>query len=633
MPDRESPRKAAARFWRRFWWACLLLIIPLWLLIWISFFHKVPLEISKETTYITEPLTPDGKLVDYFHAMEQEIYPPGMKTDQNGCRLIVRALGPGIDLTRPGGDLVARETYKKLGLNSNIPPTMTYQQPYIFLRNYLASFTADELPAHLNLEPKDFDSDVASKLQNRLYNPWTIDKMPMMADWIKENEPALDLVAEAVRKPEFCCPLVEIPPQKDFMRIITPSYEPITLFRELTRGFAVRANYRLGKGDLDGAIHDILTIKILGRRVSQQGMIVHMLVGIALEGIANRVNLAGSLEHQPTEAQLRHFVAELQNLPPQATFEKCMRYERFFILDIAQTLSRKKGKLEDLVEIFWHEPGKAESIALKATHVFEIDWNTVMRRLNDHYDHPHRFIDSPSSDSTSLISTDMLLPTSRSELLADYIAEQFLPALRAVDGATHRQKCSNRVQRLVLAMLLYEKRHGRLPPAYTVDAERKPLHSWRVHLLPYLGEKAKKLYKQIKLDEPWDSEHNRRFHTAAVEFYQCPSAKLKPGETTYSVIVGEKAAFQPGEGKTLQQLGPKSRKMIFVLDANSPACWMDPTSDFTESDAKTSLSMHVHPYTIIIGLRGGGVTSITPAIMPNLFQHGVEGTDPTWRDY
>ncbi|MCS7469716.1 DUF1559 domain-containing protein [Stieleria sp. ICT_E10.1] len=32
--------------------------------------------------------------------------------------------------------------------------------------------------------------------------------------------------------------------------------------------------------------------------------------------------------------------------------------------------------------------------------------------------------------------------------------------------------------------------------------------SWRVHLLPFLGEEA--LYAEFKLDEPWDSEHNKR---------------------------------------------------------------------------------------------------------------------------
>jgi hypothetical protein len=49
---------------------------------------------------------------------------------------------------------------------------------------------------------------------------------------------------------------------------------------------------------------------------------------------------------------------------------------------------------------------------------------------------------------------------------------------------------------------------GRLPLAASVDKKGKALLSWRVELLPYLGEQA--LYNQFKRDEPWDSPHNRK---------------------------------------------------------------------------------------------------------------------------
>ena len=46
-------------------------------------------------------------------------------------------------------------------------------------------------------------------------------------------------------------------------------------------------------------------------------------------------------------------------------------------------------------------------------------------------------------------------------------------------------------------------------PADILDAEGKPLLSWRVTLLPMMG--LEDLYNNFKLDEPWDSETNREW--------------------------------------------------------------------------------------------------------------------------
>ena len=45
-------------------------------------------------------------------------------------------------------------------------------------------------------------------------------------------------------------------------------------------------------------------------------------------------------------------------------------------------------------------------------------------------------------------------------------------------------------------------------PANIVDENDKPLLSWRVQVLQFMGEAESNLYKKFKLDEPWDSEHN-----------------------------------------------------------------------------------------------------------------------------
>src|SRR5262249_27690932 len=55
---------------------------------------------------------------------------------------------------------------------------------------------------------------------------------------------------------------------------------------------------------------------------------------------------------------------------------------------------------------------------------------------------------------------------------------------------------------LHLALHLYHDAHGGLPPAVLYSKDGKPLHSWRVLILPHIEES--KLYEEFRLDEPWD---------------------------------------------------------------------------------------------------------------------------------
>jgi len=52
----------------------------------------------------------------------------------------------------------------------------------------------------------------------------------------------------------------------------------------------------------------------------------------------------------------------------------------------------------------------------------------------------------------------------------------------------------------------YESTHGQMPPAVVYGSDGQALHSWRVLILPYIEQGE--LYRQFKLDEPWDSPHN-----------------------------------------------------------------------------------------------------------------------------
>jgi RNA polymerase sigma factor (sigma-70 family) len=106
-------------------------------------------------------------------------------------------------------------------------------------------------------------------------------------------------------------------------------------------------------------------------------------------------------------------------------------------------------------------------------------------------------------------------------------------AKMARDMARSRLNLKN----LALAMHNYEAAYqGRLPLAATMGKNGKALLSWRVELLPFLGEQA--LYNQFNRDEPWDSPHNKKLLSKMPVIYAPPGVKTqRPYATFYQVFV------------------------------------------------------------------------------------------------
>jgi hypothetical protein len=123
--------------------------------------------------------------------------------------------------------------------------------------------------------------------------------------------------------------------------------------------------------------------------------------------------------------------------------------------------------------------------------------------------------------------------------------------VKRIYQTAHRGKVESRLHQLVLAMHNYSDTYkGQMPAIANFDKQGKPLLSWRVHLLPYVGEQ--KLYKEFHLDEPWDSPHNKKLLERMPSVYQGPNRKLNAdGKTIFLVPVGKEVAFTGGPERRL----------------------------------------------------------------------------------
>jgi hypothetical protein len=151
------------------------------------------------------------------------------------------------------------------------------------------------------------------------------------------------------------------------------------------------------------------------------------------------------------------------------------------------------------------------------------------------------------------------------------------PPIEAARAAAMRVKSMNNLRQIAIGMFkYYESGKNHFPLLASVGKDGKPLLSWRVHILPYLGEGE--LYKQFDLDEPWDSPHNRTLIEKMPECYRLPMSKSGPGRTNYLLPVGGGAAFEADKPTRVKDItdGTSNTIMIVEVDDDHAVIWTKP---------------------------------------------------------
>ena len=154
------------------------------------------------------------------------------------------------------------------------------------------------------------------------------------------------------------------------------------------------------------------------------------------------------------------------------------------------------------------------------------------------------------------------------------LAQSFLAAKRKVQQAAATASSQNNLKQIVLALHNYHDAMGAFPPAAVVDKKGKPMLSWRVLILPYVEEEA--LYKQFKLDEPWDSENNKKLIEKMPRVYAMPAAAKPKPETHYRLFVGNGAGFDYLKGFRLTDYTDGTSNTIAVITAKDSVIWSKP---------------------------------------------------------
>jgi hypothetical protein len=137
--------------------------------------------------------------------------------------------------------------------------------------------------------------------------------------------------------------------------------------------------------------------------------------------------------------------------------------------------------------------------------------------------------------------------------------------------AAQLKESAKNLEQIALAFHNYNDTYGRLPT--NVVAGDKALLSWRVQILPFVEQDE--LYKQFKLDEPWDSEHNKKLVAKMPKLYAPVRGKADPGTTYYQAFGGSNGWLKAG-ARIPTSFPDGTSNTFLVAEAAKPITWTKP---------------------------------------------------------
>lgn len=212
------------------------------------------------------------------------------------------------------------------------------------------------------------------------------------------------------------------------------------------------------------------------------------------------------------------------------------------------------------------------------------------------------------------VPEDKRAPTSQTEPVAGTIA-------REQDGELRRS--AKNLQVIMSALHTYHDAAGHFPTARTgwgFDRQSqewfrdRPYLSWRVLLLPYLGEIE--LFKKFHLDQPWDSDDNRKLIPLMPQVYKAPGSNSKVGMTNYLGSIGPNSGIPDKGAITIPEFTDGTSYTIMLVEVPDQASveWTRPEDFMSGGDADA---------TRLVGLRRGGFLTVFADAAPHFISDKI----------
>ena len=350
-----------------------------------------PIIVSKQTTYITAPLRPDG-LPDYIQYLRDHLR-EGVTPENNAAVLMWQAFGPGV-----GTGAISPENWKAISSELKLPHLTDSHDldPYNeVVIEAVGSWLRESHP-----ERKQDSADDGLEMPNTVFSqadprydaideaykaPWRAEQLPPLVEWLQTNRARLDLLVKASRRTRYYSPFPAPASADENTLLCLLPLDGIQRARTIARALSVRAMLQLGEGRPELAWQDLLAIHRWARLVGQGPTIIEQLVAIAIDGIAcqGTTTLLGS--DQMTPALARQIQQDLLALPPTSDMADCFdQGERLYFLD-AVIAASKEGAGSLLNDSFNWDDGERNK-TFQPFDLLSANWNTTLAEGNRLFD-------------------------------------------------------------------------------------------------------------------------------------------------------------------------------------------------------------------------------------------------------
>jgi len=452
---------------------------------------RAPITLSKATTLVTGPLTKEG-YVDYASVINQRLS-VGVTAENNANVLLWRAFGPHPEKTTLGPEVF------KLMKMETLPETGNY---FLALHAYIDK--------QLQLDRQDPRREKIRKHRTQ-DRSWTATDYPVIATWLEFNAKPLALVTEATSRSRYYSPLISRPtgkPDDLSGSLVSMPLPAVQNSRSFARALTSRSMLHLGNGRHEAAWQDLLTCHRLGRLVSKGPTLIHLLVGIAIDGMACDATLSYIDHVKPDAKQATRMASQLAQLPAIPSLaDRVDDHERLCFLDIAQRIAGADQPSLDMIANLGGNAGTTKnpfgkaltSVALKTT-----DWDMVLKRGNAGYDQvvqTMRVKDYAARKTAvaaferdfakrkgqfnsplkifAMMATLGSSPEGRGQIVGDILLTIMLPGLVGASSVDVRATQTNDNLQLALALAAYHADQGNYPeqlialkPRYLKDVPR-----------------------------------------------------------------------------------------------------------------------------------------------------------------